>query len=200
MTGDKFDQALLYVVRQLGQVNVTKLEKVLYLADLEHFHRTGSTLTGARWVRYILGPLAYRLDHSRRELHGFEVEVSDETQGNREANVFRTGSAPRFEPDLTPDEKRDLDRILEIARNLNAEEMISLAYNTTPMRFLLAREQGTPRYRVNVPFDLDFEVRANNVGQVPSASAAERAQFKLGELARIADLQEAVVGRSGGRD
>jgi hypothetical protein len=193
--GDKFDQALVYVVRQLGQVNVTKLEKILYLADLEHFHRTGTTLTGARWVRFKLGPLAYRLDHSRRELNRHEVEVSTEPQGDREANVFRPGSDPRFDPNLTKDDLRDLDTILRITLNLDAEEMIALAYNTTPMRFLLSKEGGTPRYRVGIPFDLTFEVRAQTAGETPTASPEERVDFKLREVARIADLQEATLSR-----
>lgn len=200
LMGDKFDQALVYIVLQLGQVNVTKLEKILYLADLEHFHRTGSTITGARWVRFKLGPLAYRLDHARRELNQHEITVSDETQGDREANVFRPGPSPRFEPVLTPEEERDLGRILRIAEHLNADEMIALAYNTTPMKFLLAKEQGTPHLRVSIPFDLNFDVRARTAGEEPKVSAEQRAEFKLRELARIADLQESTLLRAGGSD
>jgi len=200
LTGDKFDQALVYVVRQLGQVNVTKLEKVLYLADLEHFHRTGARITDARWVRYKKGPLAYRLNHSRKELNGHEVAVANEPQGDREANVFRIGPAPRFEPQLSEDERRDLDTIITMSRHLNSDEMIALAYNTTPMRFLLAKEEGTPRYDVTIPFDLDFGVRVQTAGEAPMVSEDARAQFKLAELARIADLQESILMRSEGRD
>jgi hypothetical protein len=192
---DRFERALVYVVRALGQVNVTKLEKILYLADLEHFHRTGKTLTGARWVRYKLGPLAKRLVHARDDMAGFEIRVSGEAQGDRQAQVYRPGPSPRFEPDLAPEEQRDLDRIIELTRAMNADQIIRFAYGTTPMRFLLATERGEPRYNVGIPFDLDLSVVARVAGEEPSADTDDRRDFKLRELARIADIQEATLAR-----
>jgi hypothetical protein len=195
---DRFDRALMYVVRALGQVNVTKLEKILYLADLEHFHRTGKTLTGARWVRYKLGPLAKRLVHARDGMMGQEISVSGEIQGDRQAQVYRPGPSPRFDPDLGPEERRDLDRIIELARPLNADQMIRLAYNTTPMRFLLSKERGKPRYNVSIPFELDLGVVAAGSAETAAGDAEERRAFKLRELERIADIQEATLARVGG--
>lgn len=196
--GDKFEQALLFAVRSLGQVNVTKLEKILYLADLEHFHRARKTLTGARWVRYELGPLAKRLVPARDEMTGHELAVADEKQGDWTAHVYRPGPSPRFEPALAPDEQEDLERVIELARPLNAEQMVKLAYNTTPMRFLLSKEKGKPRYNVRIPFELDFNVIAIGTGEQPTAEVGERRRFKAAELARIADLQEAMLARAEG--
>src|SRR5438552_223306 len=71
-TADAFSRALVYVVAELGQVGVTKLEKILYLGDLEHFRRAGRTITGAKWLRYKLGPMAKRLPHVRDALVGYE--------------------------------------------------------------------------------------------------------------------------------
>lgn len=196
--GDKFEQALLFAVRSLGQVNVTKLEKILYLADLEHFHRANKTITGARWVRYELGPLAKRLVPARNEMTGHEITVVDEKQGQRTAHVYRPGPSPRFEPDFEAAEQADLERVIELARPLNADQMIKLAYNTTPMRFLLSKEKGKPRFNVRIPFELDWDVIAAGTGEAPSAEAATRRSFKSEELARIADLQEAMLARAGG--
>lgn len=195
---DSFDRALVYVVRTLGQVNVTKLEKILYLADLEHFHRTGKTLTGAKWVRYKLGPLAKKLPYARDEMMGHEIGVSSEVQGSKLAQVYRPGPAPRFDPDLSPEERRNLDRIMDLARNLNADQIIRLAYNTTPMRFLLSKEQGTPRYNVSIPFELDLGIVAAGSTETSAADADARQAFKLQELERIADIQEATLVRVGG--
>lgn len=195
---DRFDRALVYVVRALGQVNVTKLEKILYLADLEHFHRTGKTLTGARWVRYKLGPLAKRLVHARDDMVDREIRVSGEVQGDKQAQVYRPGPSPRFEPDLNPEERRNLDRIIELARPLNADQMIRFAYNTTPMRFLLSKEQGKPRYNVSIPFELDLGVVAAGSTETAAIDADARRVFKLQELERIADIQEATLARVGG--
>lgn len=177
---------------------MTKLEKILYLADLEHFHRAGKTLTGARWVRYELGPIAKRLVPARNEMTGHEIAVVDEKQGDWTAHVYRPGPAPRFEPDLEDTEQADLERVIELARPLNAEQMIKLAYNTTPMRFLLSKEHGKPRLNVPIPFDLDLDVIAAGTGEAPSAEVGERRRFKAEELARIADLQEAMLARADG--
>jgi hypothetical protein len=195
---DRFERALLYVVLALGQVNVTKLEKILYLADLEHFHRTGITLTGARWVRYKLGPLAKRLIHARDDMAGYEIRVSGEIQGDRQAQVYRPGPSPRFEPSLGSEEQRDLDRIITLARAMNSEQMIRFAYNTSPMRFLLAQEQGSPRYNVRIPFELDLAVVARHATEEATADPESRRAFKLAEFERSADLAEATLARVGG--
>lgn len=193
-TADAFSQALVYVVRALGEVGVTKLEKILYLADLEHFRRSGRTITGARWLRYRLGPLAKRLPHVRDALAGHEITVSPEDRGGHVAQVYRPGPRRRFEPELRSDEVRDLDRVIAMARTLSTDDAIALAYNTSPMRFLLMKEQGTPRWNVPVPFELDPGVVAAAATSMHTPEdSEERAAFKLAELARAADLQESAL-------
>lgn len=41
----------------------TKLLKLLYLADIEHFRTTGDTLTGFDWIFYWYGPWSSDYDH-----------------------------------------------------------------------------------------------------------------------------------------
>jgi hypothetical protein len=193
-TADAFSHALVYVVRALGEVGVTKLEKILYLADLEHFRRTGRTITGAKWLRYKLGPLAKRLPHVRDALAGHEITVSAEVRGGHSAQVYRPGPDRRFELELCPDEVRDLDRVVSMARHLSTDEAIALAYNTSPMRFLLMREQGTPRWNVPVPFELEPGVVAAAATKEHTVrDPEERAAFKRAELDRAADLQESAL-------
>lgn len=191
---DAFSRALIHVVAALGEVGVTKLEKILYLSDLEHFRRTGRTITGAKWLRYKLGPMAKRLPHVRDALAGHEITVTAEVRGGHEAQVYRPGPGRRFEPDLAEDETRDLDRVVALTRCLSTDDAIKLAYNTSPMRFLLMREQGAPRWNVPVPFELApgvIAAAATNENVV--ANADERAAFKRAELARAADLQESTL-------
>jgi Protein of unknown function (DUF4065) len=50
-------QALLCRARQReGFTTKTKLVKYLYLADVEHYRRTGKQLTGFRWIFHHYGP------------------------------------------------------------------------------------------------------------------------------------------------
>jgi len=45
-----------------GFATKTKLLKLLYLADIEHYRDTGKTLTGFRWVFHLYGPWASEYD------------------------------------------------------------------------------------------------------------------------------------------
>lgn len=45
-----------------GSANKTKLLKLLYLADIEHYRGTSETLTGFDWIFYLYGPWAPQYD------------------------------------------------------------------------------------------------------------------------------------------
>lgn len=188
----RFRRAVLYVVEELGEVNVTKLQKILYLADLEHFSDTGTTLTGARWVRYTHGPMAKALVPSTNMMDGHEVTVSVEQAGQYEAKVYRPGPSPRFRPGLTAEERATLDRIIALARPLTATEAIRLAYNTGPMRLLLRLEEaaGSPMLDVEIPFEMDESTLADAASPSTAVDAQSRAIFKRRELERVRDLRD----------
>lgn len=194
----RFRRALLYVVEALGSVSVTKLEKILYLADLEHHALTGTTLTGARWIRYTYGPMVKALVPSTQLMDGHEVEVSTEPMGPYDAHVYRPGPAPRFRPNLASEEKGALDRILALVGPLSAKEAITLAYNTAPMRFLqrLEAETGQARLDVDIPFELDDATIADVATPAPVADPSAVLHFKRRERERVRDLQEAALARA----
>jgi len=192
----RFRRALLYVVRELGEVNVTKLQKILYLADLEHFHATGTTLTGARWVRYTHGPMAKALVPSRNLMDGHELDVQTEPRGDYEAVVYRPGANPRFNPSLAPEERVTLDRVMELTRPMSTTDTIALAYNTGPMKLVQAFEKargGAPILDAEITFDIDVATLADVVGREPDASPEQRSAFKRRELARTNDLLRAAL-------
>lgn len=194
----RFRRALLYVVERLGSVNVTKLQKVLYLADLEHFTLTGTTLTGARWVRYTHGPMAKALVPSTKAMDGHEIEVTTEPIGQYDARVYRPGPAPRFRPNLAAEERETLDRIIAPVRPLSTSDAISLAYNTAPMRFLqqIEAEVGGIRLDVEIPFDLPDDLVLDAATAAFQVAVADAVAFKRRERARITDLQEAALARA----
>lgn len=194
----RFRRALLYVVEVLGSVSVTKLEKILYLADLEHHTLTGTTMTGAQWVRYTYGPMAKALVPSTAVMDGCEIEVNTEQIGPYDARIYRPGPAPRFRPNLAPEEKATLDRILALVGPLSTKDAIALAYNTAPMRFLQRIEAETGRIQldVGIPFDLDDATVADTATPETFPDPAELAAFKRRERGRIRDLQEAALARA----
>jgi len=179
-------------------VSVTKLQKALYLADLEHFTLTGTTLTGARWVRYTHGPMAKALVPSTQVMDGHEIDVATEPVGSYDARVYRPGPAPRFRPNLAAEEKAALDRILALVGPLSTKDAIALAYNTAPMRLVqrMEAEAGQVQLNVDIPFELDDAMIADVVTPEPVADGAAVVAFKCRERARIGDLQEAALARA----
>lgn len=51
-----------------GSANKTKLLKLLYLADIEHYRKAGETLTGFDWMFYLYGPWANEYDELLKQL------------------------------------------------------------------------------------------------------------------------------------
>lgn len=51
-----------------GTANKTKLLKLLYLTDIEHFRSTGETLTGFDWIYYLYGPWTAEYDGLLKQL------------------------------------------------------------------------------------------------------------------------------------
>lgn len=191
-----FRRALLYVVQKLGAVNVTKLEKILYLADLEHYLIRGQTITGARWVRYTNGPIAKAVVPSTRLMQGHEIVMEREEQGTYEAHVYRPGPDPRFDPGLDEAARDTLDRIIELTRHLNSTEAIRVAYSTAPMRVILhdeAKAGGQAQLNRLIQFRLDDASVAAAAGIRPAMPEDDRAEFKRRELDRIADLREVAL-------
>jgi len=59
---------LTRIEEQDGSANRTKLLKLLYLADIEHFRATGETLTGFDWIFYLYGPWTAEYDELLTQL------------------------------------------------------------------------------------------------------------------------------------
>jgi hypothetical protein len=78
---------------QQGSVNKTKLLKLLYLADIEHYRKHNETLTGFNWIFYWYGPWSAEYDDlladlartdsieiepwNKDELTGFRIQLSE---------------------------------------------------------------------------------------------------------------------------
>ena len=67
---------ILYIVDQIqdqeGIISKTRVVKLLYLIDVEHYRRYGRTLTGLEWICYRYGPYAFAIDSAIRKL-GFDL-------------------------------------------------------------------------------------------------------------------------------
>ena len=53
---NKMDELAVYITHRLGTVDFRKLSIIMYLSDLEHYLKHGSTITGKRHVKREYGP------------------------------------------------------------------------------------------------------------------------------------------------
>jgi uncharacterized phage-associated protein len=100
------------IVYGLNQpVPITKLMKLLYLADVEHVKTHGTTVSGAKWAWCDYGPFCAQCYTAIRELveQGLVIE---KTPGD-----YRL-IAPTIENDDLPDWTLDASQLLSIARTL----------------------------------------------------------------------------------
>jgi len=73
---NKTIQAAAFILERLGDVDKIKLIKLIYLADREHFIRTGAPITGDRQVAMPWGPVPSRtLDAINGQVSGADDSV-----------------------------------------------------------------------------------------------------------------------------
>lgn len=105
--------AILSRVKERGGfVNKTKLLKLLYLADIEHFRKFGSTVTGFDWIFYFYGPWASEYDSLLEELERRDaIALETWASGDHEGASIRLR------------ESRDLDSVIQ-----NADEFFRIRH------------------------------------------------------------------------
>jgi len=161
---------------------MTRLHKLLYLADLQYFHEHGRSLTGAPWVREKYGPMTKAMLPSLNDMRGHEVQ--DETKPTMKGyalHLIEKGPAPRFAPDLAPEEAETIDVILRLTKRLSDDEVKALAYSTTPMRYVEEREHEAGKKLIDLPLDFGSMAepsRLQDKGPTPDLEARAVAQAR----------------------
>jgi hypothetical protein len=87
-----------------GTANKTKLLKLLYLADIEHFRATGETLTGFDWIYYLYDPWTPEYDDLLKQL---------EAEGALRLERWASGGVEGER--ITPSDRVALDRVIASA-------------------------------------------------------------------------------------
>lgn len=127
--------------RDLGR---TELMKLVYLSDCEYYRLKEETLTGLGYTRDNHGPVNYEILDSVNDLssQGF-VFIGEEITpyGNRRVSHQATDKAASYLSDLTPDQHEVLSSIVSVCGRMNSQEILNLAYATSPMLRILEVEK-----------------------------------------------------------
>lgn len=134
---DKFAELLVYIVSGTEHERTsgdTKLNKLLYFADVTAYRRTGEPISGARYKHQRRGPIAAALMPVREELEDSRLSVSERTYPN--GNVQRRTKA-LDDPDTSvfdEVEREIIDEVVERFQGCNAEEMENVAHEEPAWR------------------------------------------------------------------
>jgi uncharacterized phage-associated protein len=183
-----FNRAILYVLDHVSSVPMTRLHKLLFLADLEYFLEHGQTMTEAPWVREKYGPMNRAMLPALKAMSEHEVDQEEHgTRQGRTVHVIRKGRDPRFGAALDEARAQVLDRVLSMTARLSDDEVKALAYSTTPMRVLEGWERHEGRKLLNTPIDfkrLSDPTEIEVPDEVPDLEARARERMEILEAMR----------------
>lgn len=171
---DKFAELLVYVASQVENESTngdTKLNKLLYFADVAAYRETGRAISGARYKHQRRGPIAAALWPVREELvKDHRLEVAERPVG-RHGKQRRTKAID--DPDLsmfTEEEKAIIDGVIDRFRGCTAKKMEDFAHEEPA--WLITQDEEDMTYRSSLlvrqasPAAIDFgEKLAERLGR-----------------------------------
>jgi hypothetical protein len=127
-----------YIVSEIqdadGLVYRTRLVKLLYLCDVEHYQSRGETLTGLEWVRYMFGPYAFELPAITRRM-GLDLGEEELDFSTRRGVKYEVYDVPHPEGWLEPGQKGIIDRVIGRWGNEDLRLLLDYVYcDTQPMK------------------------------------------------------------------
>lgn len=130
-------RAILTRLRELDSTaSKAKLLKLVYLADIEHVRKTGSTLTGFEWLFYLYGPWAADFDNTLEQLQSEGViDVRDWTDTSFEGKEIRIADPLDLGKVIADtDEYFRTKRMIDTFATLSTPELLDYVYfSTEPM-------------------------------------------------------------------
>jgi len=139
--------------RELGAI---ELAKFLYLIDVERTELLGSTLTGEIYTRQKKGPLPLNFYAIIEDMDGSEIDLFIKPRFPFPKHCHRLGDNIRFNISLSPEDTYIARRVINKLRDLNPKEIEILAYETEPMRRILAKEKETGMKHRGEQLDFSF--------------------------------------------
>ena len=127
----KMQELILYIASRYAgdsRFGVTRLNKVLFWADFEHFRRTGRAITGGNYIKLDNGPVLEQFDGIVDGLRARGALRVDELSSGpftlKQPVALRPPSPELF----TPEELRLIDEIIDANRGKTATDVSDLSH------------------------------------------------------------------------
>jgi uncharacterized phage-associated protein len=152
---EKFRELVVYVAERFGDdppLGDVKLNKILYFSDFLAYNRLGRPITGARYQKQKLGPIAVPLLPAREQL---EEEDAVRVEKKRWPDLLKAQTvtrARRKAKDLFSKEEREIiDSVIEELRPATADEASDLSHERSPGWALSDMRADIPYHTALVP-------------------------------------------------
>ena len=125
---------IVYFAFKVRNLTMTKLVKLIYLADFYHLERTKKRITNLRFVNWHYGPYSPAIPNTTEEISGSDIEVrSIITSEGYDAHVIKP-IVKETEVKLPKDVVSTLQEIVKDWGEKNTEDIIRDAKSTPPYR------------------------------------------------------------------
>lgn len=128
---EKLINAIIYFARNTENCGITKLMKLLFLLDFEHFKLTGRSVTGQGYYAFPKGPVPGEIHSELSNDFGDDLANALSVKAERVGNYTRYTVIPKLNFDASLFSKREL-RILELTadqfRRQTATEMVDVTH------------------------------------------------------------------------
>ncbi|MEA3402883.1 MAG: Panacea domain-containing protein [Armatimonadota bacterium] len=133
---DPLEVAICRILAVDGAAGVTRLMKLLYLAELEHVHRSGRPLTGAVFINYDYGPFCRSAYEAMERLaaRGVVREVRHITRGGHLCRLQHAVADKMQLVDPTSHARDVIDQTVRRWRDASLDEVVGEAKASAPFR------------------------------------------------------------------
>jgi uncharacterized phage-associated protein len=128
---DKLINAIVYFAENTKHIGKTKLFKLLYLLDFEHYRQTGRSVTGLEYYAWKLGPVPVALDEEIEE-PGADLDAAVTMEPEQVINHTRVciKAVQSFDSShFSKREMRLLQTITEKYKNNFAKDMVDITHS-----------------------------------------------------------------------
>lgn len=157
---EKLVNAIVYFIKNTKHCHITKLMKLLYTLDFEHYQQTGLSVTGLSYHAWDMGPVPVPvwLELSKNEdsglglLNNFRVIDDEYSNGKIRKKIL---TKLKFNPNVfTKRQIKILEKVALIFKNAPADTMIEYTHSLKSPWDITVKEKG---YKSEIDYSLAID-------------------------------------------
>lgn len=157
---EKLTNAIVYFIKNTKHCHITKLMKLLYTLDFEHYQQTGFSVTGLKYHAWDMGPVPVPvwLELSKNQDSGLDLlrnfRVIDEEYSNGKIRK-KILTKLKFNPNVfTKRQIKILEKIALLFKNAPSDSMVEYTHALKSPWDITVKEKG---YKAEIDYNLAID-------------------------------------------